>query len=43
VRTAGRDRADREAQMFEELLRGRTTVELLGLGEPPGPATAETD
>jgi 4-hydroxy-4-methyl-2-oxoglutarate aldolase len=38
VRTAGRDRADREAQMFEELLRGRTTVELLGLGEPPGPA-----
>jgi 4-hydroxy-4-methyl-2-oxoglutarate aldolase len=35
VRTAGRDRADRESQMFEELLRGRTTVELLGLAQPP--------
>jgi 4-hydroxy-4-methyl-2-oxoglutarate aldolase len=33
VHDAGRQRAEREAHMFEELLQGRTTVELLGLGE----------
>jgi 4-hydroxy-4-methyl-2-oxoglutarate aldolase len=36
VRSAGRQRADREALLFEELLRGRTTVELLGLDPPAG-------
>ncbi len=34
VLAAGRDRADREAVLFEELQAGRTTIELLGL-EPP--------
>ena len=32
VRDAGRGRAAREAQMFEDLAQGRTTIELLGLG-----------
>jgi 4-hydroxy-4-methyl-2-oxoglutarate aldolase len=36
VRAAGRARAERESQMFEELLGGRTTIELLGLEDPHG-------
>ncbi len=36
VQAAGRARADREAHLFDELLRGRTTVELLGLEPPAG-------
>ena len=32
VLVAGRERAQREARMFDELVAGRTTVELLGLG-----------
>jgi 4-hydroxy-4-methyl-2-oxoglutarate aldolase len=32
VRDAGQGRAAREAQMFEDLAQGRTTIELLGLG-----------
>jgi 4-hydroxy-4-methyl-2-oxoglutarate aldolase len=34
VRAAGRARAERESLMFEELLRGRTTIDLLGLELP---------
>lgn len=35
VLAKGGDRAEREAVMFQQLRGGRTTVELLGLPEPP--------